>query len=85
MDSKPVMLGQKYQHNDAIQALDKVGSAIRSRMKKKGEAQADEDFKGIKNFPRLCTKLLLEYEYFYDALKNEQVRAEINPKAYSSS
>jgi hypothetical protein len=40
-------------------------------MKKKGEVLADEDFKGLKNFPRLCTKLLLEYSAFYDALKNE--------------
>ena len=38
MDSKPMMMGQKYQYHDAIVALDKVGSAIRKRMKKKGEA-----------------------------------------------
>ena len=81
-DSKPQILGLKYQYQDAIKQLEQTSSAIKSRIKKKGEVQTDEDFKGIKNFPRLCTKLLLEYEYLADALKINQVQAEINPKGY---
>jgi uncharacterized protein YajQ (UPF0234 family) len=81
-DAKSSKLGEKHEYQDAINALEQVSKAIKSRIKKKGETQTDEDFKGIKNFPRLCTKLVVEYDYLYDALKNNLVQAEINPKAF---
>ena len=36
----------------------------------------DADYKGIRNFPRLCTKLMIEHPFLFDLLKKYQVEAE---------
>ena len=62
-------MGQKFKSDEAIKDLEDSVSTIKSNIKKKGEQQADGDYNGIKNFPKLCTKLLLEKPYFADCLK----------------
>lgn len=85
MDTKTQYVAQKYLPNEAIEALDKATSAIKSRQKKKGEVQTDEDLNGIKNFPKLSLKLLLEHEYLSDLVKANQILAELDKKQYLKS
>ena len=62
--------------------MESCNKAIKSRMKKKGEAIVETDYKGVKNFPRLCTKLMIEHPYLYDVLKKCQIEGETNSKEF---
>ena len=85
MDDKAQMVGEKYNSADAISELEDVGASIKKRIRKKGEQLPDEDFNGIKNFPKLCVKLLLEKPFFSDMLKANQIQAELDPNGFESN
>jgi len=42
----------------------------------------ETDYKGIKNFPRLCAKLMIEHPYLYDVLKKCQIEGETGTKEF---
>jgi hypothetical protein len=75
-DNKTSYVGQKWTYQQGIEALDKCVSGIKSRQKKKGEVQKDEEFNGLKNLPRLSVRLCLEHEFLRDCLKHNQMQAE---------
>ena len=80
IDKKAIMYGKKYLPEDASKAVDSFEKEIKDRIKKAGEVQEDVDYNGIKNFPRLCLKLLLGNEYIADMLKMVAVACEFDQK-----
>uniref|UniRef100_A0A7S3CJF5 Uncharacterized protein n=1 Tax=Strombidium rassoulzadegani TaxID=1082188 RepID=A0A7S3CJF5_9SPIT len=85
LDEKTQYIGSKYKAGEAIDQMDEVSKEISKRIKKKGEQQKDEDNNGIKNFPKLCVKLMLEKPYLSDMIKANQLQSELDPDNFESS
>ena len=79
------MIGGKYTTEEAIEALEQASQAISSRKQKKGEVLAYENLNGTKNFPKLCTKLLLEHPFIFDRVKQSQVGLEMENDSFTIS
>ena len=67
-----------------MKQLDDIVKQIKQRQKKKGEVQKEEEYNGIKKFPRLCLKLFLQHSYIQDLVKQTQILAEVQPKDFAN-